>query len=498
MMQRTHRAQTEPNPPMSGVALTRTNLSTTISLQPPEQVFHYAPLNHEVSSIRLIRVRSEKSEDGLIQCDLRHALIGDKYSCLSYVWGRKVRGEWITLNDQRFWVRRNLFNFLTYARRAPQFRETWLWIDALCIDQTTVIERNHQVQQMGQIYSGAEEVISWLGRRSKIAEFLSGVTPQRYCKDYIGAFRNSIYWDRAWITQEIVLAHRIKFMAKNSILDGKLLPIDRSKSDKSRPTILHPRSKDRLRGRSLIYLLDTFRYKGCSDNRDLIFSLLSLCGEGSSLRVDYNQTPAALAKDVLKACKQSFCLCSTRIVGDVLHLAHLREDRADNELSKLPFAKIKIPEQPLSPYHQLYYSRPCREDQCDGTDDSHHYCDDDQTAKEISLAVTLDMQYLCISYNGLVTFFVNAASEVVAFRHYPRPPDLYYGLRLESHRIVPAFDQQYCTIRLPFYLLLRIARINLLSDRRHCERASIPGVSTGMDSSVQLEMSVLDGSAENL
>jgi len=38
-----------------------------------------------------------------------------------------------------------------------------LWIDAICIDQIDVLERNHQVALMGQIYSKAQAVLMWLG-----------------------------------------------------------------------------------------------------------------------------------------------------------------------------------------------------------------------------------------------------------------------------------------------------------------------------------------------
>jgi hypothetical protein len=37
------------------------------------------------------------------------------------------------------------------------------WIDALCIDQCSILERNHQVAQMCSIYTKAQEVIAWLG-----------------------------------------------------------------------------------------------------------------------------------------------------------------------------------------------------------------------------------------------------------------------------------------------------------------------------------------------
>jgi hypothetical protein len=41
-----------------------------------------------------------------------------------------------------------------------------LWVDAICIDQGHVSERNHQVTQMGEIYAGAERVVVWLGEAS--------------------------------------------------------------------------------------------------------------------------------------------------------------------------------------------------------------------------------------------------------------------------------------------------------------------------------------------
>ena len=39
----------------------------------------------------------------------------------------------------------------------------WLWIDALCIDQTNIPERNDQVTRMRDLYAGAAKIIIWLG-----------------------------------------------------------------------------------------------------------------------------------------------------------------------------------------------------------------------------------------------------------------------------------------------------------------------------------------------
>lgn len=39
-----------------------------------------------------------------------------------------------------------------------------IWIDALCINQDDVLERNEQVRLMGEIYSRCSRVIVWLGQ----------------------------------------------------------------------------------------------------------------------------------------------------------------------------------------------------------------------------------------------------------------------------------------------------------------------------------------------
>lgn len=47
---------------------------------------------------------------------------------------------------------------------AEVIRQPLLWIDAICIDQGNVTEKNHQVQRMGVIYAGVKMVMIWLGR----------------------------------------------------------------------------------------------------------------------------------------------------------------------------------------------------------------------------------------------------------------------------------------------------------------------------------------------
>jgi hypothetical protein len=37
------------------------------------------------------------------------------------------------------------------------------WVDALCIDQNNIPEKNSQVSKMKEIYEGAKKIVVWLG-----------------------------------------------------------------------------------------------------------------------------------------------------------------------------------------------------------------------------------------------------------------------------------------------------------------------------------------------
>jgi hypothetical protein len=58
-------------------------------------------------------------------------------------------------------VRWNLWNALLELRHEQDART--LWIDAICINQDDISERNHQVTQMGTIYKNSVRCVAWLG-----------------------------------------------------------------------------------------------------------------------------------------------------------------------------------------------------------------------------------------------------------------------------------------------------------------------------------------------
>jgi hypothetical protein len=98
-----------------------------------------------------------------ISCELQVVPIRNppKYEALSYVWGDPTVTKEIRLSGKPFHITTNLESALQRLRLSNATR--YLWVDAICIDQTNLPERSGQVQMMAKIFSGAASVLVWLG-----------------------------------------------------------------------------------------------------------------------------------------------------------------------------------------------------------------------------------------------------------------------------------------------------------------------------------------------
>lgn len=93
------------------------------------------------------------------------------YEALSYTWGSPSLSETLVVHSglmssanpqpSILRIRPNLSEALRYLRLRDEARV--VWIDALCINQDDLEEREHQVARMANIYSRARKVIAWLG-----------------------------------------------------------------------------------------------------------------------------------------------------------------------------------------------------------------------------------------------------------------------------------------------------------------------------------------------
>ncbi|MCJ1398734.1 hypothetical protein MMC11_001935 [Xylographa trunciseda] len=114
-------------------------------------------------SIRVLHLLPAKSSLEDIECELRVVRLVDEpvYEALSYTWGDDSHRRYILVNDQRFSVTSNLWAALRYLRHTSETR--CLWVDAICINQQNITEKNFMVSQMHVIYHNSKRVIAWLG-----------------------------------------------------------------------------------------------------------------------------------------------------------------------------------------------------------------------------------------------------------------------------------------------------------------------------------------------
>ncbi|KAI1367612.1 heterokaryon incompatibility protein-domain-containing protein [Xylaria arbuscula] len=123
----------------------------------------YQSLSSERQGIRLLQLHPSESFDGIIRCTLFHAYLEDEpeYEALSYVWGPPNFTQDILVDEKPTKITRNLESALRHLRHASLDRV--LWVDALCINQTDIAERNYQVTLMKEIYSKCKRDLAWLG-----------------------------------------------------------------------------------------------------------------------------------------------------------------------------------------------------------------------------------------------------------------------------------------------------------------------------------------------
>ncbi|KAL1877864.1 hypothetical protein Daus18300_002217 [Diaporthe australafricana] len=129
----------------------------------------YQPLAYP-DSIRVLTVFECDDEEDDIECHLAEIRLStinngsEGYTALSYTWGAHKYTHEIWIGNQRLLIGANLDSALHHLRRRD--KPIRLWIDAVCISQEDLMERNHQVQQMRSIFSAASETIIWLGNQN--------------------------------------------------------------------------------------------------------------------------------------------------------------------------------------------------------------------------------------------------------------------------------------------------------------------------------------------
>lgn len=228
--------------------------------------------------------------------------LAPSYTAVSYAWGRDQATETIYVDNKPIEIRPNLWACLHILRR----EWTYIWADAVCINQEDTAEKNQQVRLMEQIYAKAAVVSVWLG----LVPLPTGMTvtgrvvtlevDEFDWRDALPDLASRPYWSRTWVIQEFLLARRIHLYCSNTRIDDlffqELLSdqsglnllrvmettdlVTRSDLMKKWPALalMFQRNVDRYPSlsQSLYSLLLTYTYTESTDPRDRVFALLGL------------------------------------------------------------------------------------------------------------------------------------------------------------------------------------------------------------------------------
>ena len=271
-------------------------------------------------TIRLLRLSTGPEKNGLYFGILVfRRQTAPAYLALSYTWGDQTATESIYLDNEHFPIRPNLKRALesvvSLMRRnfmnginvestshddVPATYEH-LWVDALCIDQTNVPERNDQVRRMGDTFFMAGAVFSWLGGRdhttlassdrcevARILENTHGnwVRLAEWTKaqnELIFDLLHDSYWSRSWTVQEYMLGHNNIIISPDLCINAedfaRIFAVWKAIFTKATPAAVFLSMKERPFP-TLGQVLYNYGHCDCLDPRDRIFSMLSIAHAG--------------------------------------------------------------------------------------------------------------------------------------------------------------------------------------------------------------------------
>lgn len=202
-----------------------------------EWLYRQLPLSE--LEIRLLRLEprrglSTEIRASLIKYNLQEKLTDvTSFQALSYTWGHNSCTHNIIVNGVKLPVADNLFSFLQYRQEENKYTD--IWVDAICINQNDLLEKNRQIPMMNMIYMRASELIIWLGPPSfdselaiqSILEMGSGspydklITVENDEWQAIQSLLERPWWKRIWIVQELIMGAAGTKLTKAAIYCGQ-------------------------------------------------------------------------------------------------------------------------------------------------------------------------------------------------------------------------------------------------------------------------------------
>ena len=259
-----------------------------------------------------------------------------KFEALSYAWGSTDKTETLLARTAastsgsvgEVYINKSLASVLRHLRYVESNRV--LWIDAICINQADIPERNAQVSRMRYIYKLAQRTVFWIGPAtnssslalSTLAYFGSQVeyttcnnhlrSPDAVELDWwhnsvelpyndtawqaLDDLFNSSWFERLWIVQEVLMCRRGSILqCGNEVVPWNLIRLSVLRLvRKNSPSLSLSKALRRIRNSfcwphyTPLELLAGNEGRKCTDPRDRIYGILGLIPEQLAERIPIN------------------------------------------------------------------------------------------------------------------------------------------------------------------------------------------------------------------
>ncbi|KAI1153817.1 heterokaryon incompatibility protein-domain-containing protein [Nemania diffusa] len=257
---------------------------------------------------RLLYVFGSEASGDPIHATLEEFPLADcpEYETVSYTWGDEDGNSTpcMPIYLGKFWevllVTRNCWSLLQYLR--PYSGCRIVWVDAICINQRSDLERSAQVALMDRIYIQCMRVLVYLGnnvveptkqrfrpkvRASALKELLLG----RDIQDLL----SKRYFGRVWIIQELILApYAVMPLGQVDVYLGRgelfQAIISSQQEENSKSWLQYMGDAVKLNRHTILGVLEQTMESQASDPRDKIFGVVGLLQQelSTDLTPDYS------------------------------------------------------------------------------------------------------------------------------------------------------------------------------------------------------------------
>lgn len=313
----------------------------------PKEV--YVPFRDSETQIRLVRLCPDSRRlSGTLETWDRDS--APPFNAISYVWGFPLPQKTIYINGKPFPVGRNCHYALYQARLHHPV--SYVWVDAICVNQQDLEEKAAQVASMGVLYGMASRVLACVGLADANSDILCSVLEDPdaalqnvplhesypYSMDIWAAvkdeastvticnafteFSHRPYFNRVWIIQELYGGgNRTSFLCGQHQIDCADLKdigirlediftgfVDKPYKGEYDRTLLDifslfPSVVDPQTEFMFPKYLETMLRKQCKDPRDRVYGTLSLIDWGAFGQTpptpNYQKSPVQLALELL-------------------------------------------------------------------------------------------------------------------------------------------------------------------------------------------------------